>query len=97
MLIKRYVKIYAYKTDILRLSISLTNLSIGEPTGTSLCVPYLICRFLLPSSCPDDPETLRIRDTTIDVICGNDQVKIRIDNVRGFVDYQVIPRTKKNK
>ena len=75
MLTKKYEKIYAYKTNILMLSISLTNLSIGEPADTPPPVPCLFCRFLVSGSYPDDLETLRIQETTIGVVCGNDQVK----------------------
>ena len=78
------------------LSISLTNLSIEELAGTPLPVPCLFCRFLLPGSCPDDPKTRRIQETTIGAVSGNDQVKSHIGNVRGFVDYQEIPHTLKN-
>ena len=85
MLRKRYEKVHACKTDIYILSISLTNLSIGESVGTPPPVPCSFCRILLPGSCPDDPETLRILETTIGVVYGNDQVKSHIGNVRGFV------------
>ena len=53
------------------LFIFLPNLSIGEPTNTPPSVPCLFCRFLLPGSCPDYPETLRVRESTIGAVCGN--------------------------
>ena len=48
----------------LTLSISMSNLSIRELADTPPLVPCLFCRSLLPGSCPDDPVTPRIPETT---------------------------------
>ena len=43
----------------------------------------------------DDSKTLRIQETTIGAVCGNDQAKNLIKNVRGSVGYQAIPHALK--
>ena len=78
MTTRRYERKYTIERLIFTLSISLFNLSIGEPADTLSLVPCLFCRSLLPGKCPDDPMTLRIRETILMFRGANDASRVRV-------------------